>query len=77
MKTKNNYELVKEIIESYEMDSILNEFVKVFKVGENIEYKDYYNFCMKYVDDMSEVYYIKLNWKYINSGGDESVYDES
>lgn len=76
MKTKNNYELVKEIIKSYEMDLIVKEFVKSFKVGENIKYKDYYDFCMKYVDDISEIYYIDLNWKYINSGGDESVYDE-
>ena len=73
---KSNYNLVLEIIESYEMESVLNDFKSKFKKDKNISKKDYFNFCVKYIDDMSEMYYINLNWKYIKSGGDESVFDE-
>lgn len=73
---KNNYDLVLEVIKSYEVESILNDFKSKFEVGKNISKKDYLEFCFNYVDDMSEGYYIRLNWKYIKSGGDESVFDE-
>lgn len=73
---KSNYDLVLEIIESYEDQEILNDFKKEFKKGKNISKKEYMEFCVNYVDDMSEGYYINLNWLYIESGGDESVYDE-
>jgi hypothetical protein len=72
---KNNYELVLQIIESYENEEILNDFKSKFKVGENIKKKDYMLFCIEYMDDISEMYYIKLNWKWIKKGGDDSVYD--
>lgn len=72
----SNYKLVLEIIESYEDESVLNDFKSKFKEGENISEKEYFEFCKKYIDDMSEMYYIKLNWKYIESGGDEDVFDE-
>jgi hypothetical protein len=73
---KSNYDLVKEIIESYEKEEILNDFKSKFVEGKNIKKKDYFEFCGKYIDDMSEEYYIRLNWKYIRKGGDESVYDK-
>jgi hypothetical protein len=73
---KSNYDLVLEIIESYEMDDILNDFKKVFKKGKNVSKDDYFEFCKGCIDDISEMYYIDLNWKYIESGGDESVFDE-
>jgi len=73
---KSNYELVLEIIESYEDESILSDFRKEFEEGKDISKSEYMRFCEKYIDDMSEIYYIKLNWEYIESGGDESVYDE-
>ena len=73
---KNNYDLVLEIIESYEKEEILNNFKSEFKVGKNIKKRDYMLFCKKYIDDMSEIDNIKLNWKYIRKGGDESVYEE-
>jgi hypothetical protein len=72
----SNYDLVKEIIESYEDEEILNDFLNEFKVGKNISKVKYINFCMRYIDDMSDMYYVRLNWKYIKSGGDESVFDE-
>jgi hypothetical protein len=73
---KSNYDLVKEIIVSYEEEGILNDFLNKFKVGKNIIKKDYFDFCLNYVDDCGEFYYINLNWKFIKSGGDWNVYDE-
>jgi len=72
----NNYNLVKEIIESYEDERILNDFLNEFEIGKNVSKNDYFIFCEKYIDDLGEFYYINLNWKYIESGGDESVYDD-
>ena len=72
---KNNYDLVLEIISSYENEEILNEFKSEFEEGKNVKKKDYMMFCEKFIDDISEWYYVKLNWKYIVSGGDESVFD--
>ena len=69
------YEDVLDIIESYEDEDILNDFINDFPEGEPINRTQYDDFVMDYIDDMSEMYYIKLNWKYIKSGGDESVFD--
>jgi hypothetical protein len=73
---KSNYDLVLEIIESYEDEEILNDFKNEFEVGKNVSKSKYFEFCGNYIDDMSEIYYIRKNWKYIRSGGDDSVYDE-
>ena len=73
---KSNYDLVLEIIESYDNEDILNDFKDEFIEGENVSEGDYFDFCRGYIDDMSEMYYVELNWKYIESGGDESVYDD-
>lgn len=72
----NNYNVVLEVIESYEDEDILKDFKSKFKINKYISECDFYEFNMKYIDDMSEEYYIKLNWKYIESG-DESVFNES
>jgi hypothetical protein len=73
---KSNYDLVLEVFKSYEMDFVLEDFKNSFVEGENISREDYNEFCWKYVDDVSEGYYIDLNWKYIESDGNMSVYDE-
>jgi hypothetical protein len=73
---KSNYDLVKEIVDSCEDERILNSFNNEFEVGKNVSKSKYFDFFNKFVDDGSEYYYIKLNWKYIKSGGDESVYKE-
>ena len=73
---KNNYDLVLEVIESYEREDVLNDFKNEFEVGKSISKKDYIEFCGKWIDCSSDFYYINLNWKYIRSGGDESVFDE-
>lgn len=57
-----SYNYVKEVIESYEVEEILNDFLNEFEVGKDISYEDYFSFCYKYIDDMSETYYIKCNW---------------
>jgi hypothetical protein len=57
-----DYNFVKEIIESYEDEKILNDFLNKFKEDKEINYKDYLDFCYNYMDDMSEIYYIKGNW---------------
>jgi len=62
---KSNYELVLEIIESYDDEDILNDFKSRFKVEKNIRKKDYMLFCKEYIDDISEIEDIKLNWKEI------------
>ena len=73
---KSNYDLVLEVIKSYEMEDVLSDFKDRFVEGENVSESDYFGFCCGYIDDISEEYYIRLNWKYIESGGDESVFDE-
>ena len=65
MKNKfkvRNFDFVKEIIESYEDEEILNDFLEEFEKDKEIKYKDYFNFCYNYIDDMSETYYINCNW---------------
>ena len=74
--SKNNYYLVLEVFEYYEDENVLSDFMDRFVEGENISREDYNEFCWKYVDDVSEGYYIDLNWKYIESGGDEDVFNE-
>ena len=56
------YDYVKEVIESYEDDEMLNDFLNEFEVGKDINYDDYFSFCYGYIDDMSEIQFIKCNW---------------
>lgn len=71
---KSNYDLVKKIVEAYEDGGVLNDFEQEFEVGSNISKSKFMRFFSKYIDDMSEVDYIKLNWEYVKSGGDDSVF---
>ena len=48
-----DYNFVKEIIESYEDEEILNDFLEEFEEDKEINYKDYFDFCYNYIDDMS------------------------
>jgi len=57
-----SFDYVKEVIESYEDEDIMNEFFEVFEEGKDINYEDYFNFCKQWIADMSEVEYIKQNW---------------
>ena len=71
----SNYDLVKEIFVSYDNEEVLNDFLNEFKVGENISKEEFCRFSHRYIDDMSEVIFIYRNWKYVESGGDESSFD--
>ena len=73
---KSNYDLVLEVIENYDNEDMICDFESRFVKGENIDRKDYNEFCCKYISDSSDWYYIDLNWKYIESGGDEDVFNE-
>ena len=68
MKVKfkvRDYNFVKEIIESYEDEEILNDFLNEFEEDKEIKYENYFDFCYNYIDDRSEVDYIKGNWNEI------------
>ena len=70
----HSYNEVLEVIESYEDENILNAFKAEFPEGEDISRKDYSNFAMNYVDDMSEVSNIQANWISIS---DPDIYDKA
>ena len=57
-----SYEDVLGIIESYEDESILDDFKLEFVEGEDISKDDYSDFAITLVDDMSEVGYVQANW---------------
>jgi hypothetical protein len=60
-----SYEDVLGIIESYEDESILDDFKLEFVEGEDISKDDYSYFSISLIDDISEVGYIQANWIYI------------
>jgi hypothetical protein len=72
--TNHSYEDVLGIFESYENDMILDEFKSSFPEGKPINRKDYYNFAMKLIDDMSEESFIQANWISIS---DEDIYEKA
>jgi hypothetical protein len=57
-----DYNYVKDIIESYEDDEMLDDFLNEFEVDKDIVYKDYLDFCYNYIDDLSEIMFIENNW---------------
>jgi hypothetical protein len=60
-KTRS-YDYVKEVIESYEDEEMLNDFLNEFEIDKDIIYKDYLDFCYNYIDDLSEIMFIENNW---------------
>jgi hypothetical protein len=69
-----SYNDVLDIMKSYEDESVLNDFKAEFSEGEPVNKKDYSDFAMTLIDDMSEVSFIQANW--INMF-DEDVYDKA
>lgn len=57
----HSYNEVLGIIESYEDENILDDFIARFPEGEDFSRSNYINFVMNWVDDLSEVAYIKAN----------------
>lgn len=70
----HSYEDVLDIFESYEDESILNDFKAKFPEGKDISRKDYSDFAMSMIDDMSEVAFIKANWISLT---DDDVYTKA
>lgn len=68
------YDDVLDIIKSYEDESILNDFKAEFPEGKPVNKKDYSDFAMTLIDDMSEVSFIQANWI---SMFDEDIYDKA
>ena len=60
--TVASYKDVLDIIEYYEDESMLDDFKSEFPEGENISKDDYIDFTIEFIDDISEVKYIKANW---------------
>jgi hypothetical protein len=68
-----SYEDVLGIIESYEDESILDDFKLEFVEGEDISKDDYSDFAISLIDDMSEVGYVQANWISI---WDEDIFEK-
>jgi hypothetical protein len=66
MKRKFNFrsfKIVKNIIEGYEDEKILNDFLEEFNNKKRINYKEFIDFNMKYVNGgCDEEFYINWNW---------------
>lgn len=73
---KGNYDLVLEVVEFYDDEEIMDDFKNEFKEGENVSKKSFVEFFNRFIDDMSEVEFIKQNWKYVESGGDWSILED-
>jgi len=69
-----SYNDVLDIMKSYEDESILNDFKAEFPEGKPVNKKDYSDFAMTLIDDMSEVSFIQANWISIF---DEDIYDKA
>ena len=83
-KEMGSYELVKEVmIDCYGgglgeyNEVVMNDFYNSFKEGVEVSKDEFFDFCGKYIDDCSEFYFVRLNWEYIISGGNNYVYDDS
>jgi hypothetical protein len=72
---QTNYNLVLSVVKSHEDDEILDDFNNTFQQGQNITRKEFFDFFEQYMDDMSELSDIEKNWKFVESGGDYSVFD--
>jgi hypothetical protein len=72
--TVASYKDVLDIIEYYEDESMLDDFKSEFPEGEEISKDDYIDFTIDFIDDISEVTYIKANWINIF---DDTVYEKA
>lgn len=72
---QTNYDLVLNVVKSHEDDDVLNDFNNTFQQGHNISKEEFFNFFEQHMDDMSELSDIEKNWKFVESGGDYSIFD--
>jgi hypothetical protein len=71
---RHSYDEILEVIKSYEDKNMLNDFINEFPQGKGISRNDYEQFCMQYVDDMSEQQYVQANWISIT---DPDIYEKA
>jgi hypothetical protein len=69
----HSYKDVLDIIDSYEDEKIKSDFEARFPKNKNISKKDYFQFAYDYIDDMSEIDYIKANWVSLT---DEDIFEK-
>jgi hypothetical protein len=69
----SNYLLVKEVINVMNVEELSKEFNERFSEGSNVSEEEFKLMVGKYNSDCSDDYYNNLNWRYIESGGDESI----
>jgi hypothetical protein len=69
-----SYEDVLNIIKSYEDESVLSDFKSNFPEGKPVNKKDYSDFAITLIDDMSEVDFVQANWISIF---DEDVFEKA
>jgi len=72
--SKASYKDVLSIIDSYEKDDILNAFKSKFPTGKPINKQNYLDFSGNYIDDMSEMDFVKANWVSIF---DEDIFEKA
>lgn len=73
---KSNYELVKEVVRMCDEKRIENEFLEEFKVGENVSKERFISFFERFFDGYGDEYeYNELNWEWVESGGDYSIFN--
>ena len=72
--TSAPYEQVLGIVEDYEDEEILTNFMNNFPKAEQIDRENYSDFMIDYIDDMSEVDYIQANWISIF---DENIFEKA
>ena len=71
---EHQYEDVLNIIESYEEENILDNFKSTFPPGKPIKKQDYVKFAESWMDDLSELEYVKANWVSIT---DDEVFEKA
>jgi len=69
MNKESNYDLVLQVIEMYEDQDIMDDFINEFPQGDRISKGKFVEFFNRYIDDMSEVQFIKENWDWVKNGG--------
>ena len=67
MKSLDNYKLVEKVIVKNGILEMLEDFYSNFIPGNDICEEDFKGFCMRYIDDPSEIEYIDENWDNIIS----------
>ena len=69
MNKESNYDLVLQVVEMHDDQDIMDDFINEFPPGNRISKREFVEFFNRYIDDMSEVQFIKENWNWVKNGG--------